>query len=130
MSGDDRVGRVLEVTDLWFRSALPLAAIGDGLDLAHREHDSETVWEWVIGDVAGVRIDVTRDHRAPPHDTDVRVFRVDRGELSPEQRAAIVRRLFALGIDRVAHGRWRYLRGTDFEKICLGVDERDGPVPG
>jgi hypothetical protein len=127
MSGDDRVGRVLEVTDLWFRSALPLAAIGDGLGLADREDDSENVWEWVIGDVAGVRIDVTRDHRAPPADTDVRVFRVDRGELSAELRAAIVSRLFTLGIDRVAHGRWRYLRGSEFEKICLGVDELGAP---
>jgi hypothetical protein len=123
MGGDDRVGRVLEVTDLWFRSGLSLAAIGDGLEMGAREQDSENVWEWVIGDIAGARIDVTRDHRSPARDTDVRVFRFDRGELSAELRAAIVGRLFALGVDRVAYGRWRYLRGNEFEKICLGIDE-------
>jgi hypothetical protein len=128
MSGDERVGRVLEVTDLWFRCDRSLVAIGEGLGLTDLQHDSENVWEWVIGDVAGARVDVTRDHRPPRHDTDVRIFLWKGGELSAELRAAIVSRLFTLGVDRVAYGRWKYLRGNEFEKICLGIDERTGPA--
>jgi hypothetical protein len=58
----------------------------------------------------------------------VRIFLWKGGELPAELRAAIVSRLFTLGVDRVAYGRWKYLRGNEFEKVCLGIDERAGPA--
>jgi hypothetical protein len=45
-------------------------------------------------------------------------------------RASIVARLFELGIGQVHHGRWRYQKGHDFEKVCVGTEERPAAPTG
>ncbi|HEX8694407.1 MAG TPA: hypothetical protein VF746_18440 [Longimicrobium sp.] len=117
---DDRI------TDVWFRSALPLAALAEGLRLEDVEEDAEDYWEWVTGTMSGERIDITRTHALPPEATDTRVFLPDGEALPAGLLGELVARLREVVPGPITAGRWEYLRGNDFHHVPVRVYQAAG----
>ncbi|MEU0397091.1 hypothetical protein ABZ208_30795 [Streptomyces sp. NPDC006208] len=110
-----------ECTDVWFRTHLPLEEIAAVLDAPVRITDGENYWEWVIADLAGVEIDITRTHTTAPEKTDTRIFRVagpsDERELPQRTLRQLVAGLQRAGMDPIYLGRWKYREGNDFDYV-------------
>jgi hypothetical protein len=77
---------MISVTDTWFRSTQSSISLAAAVGLSSTVHDSEDFWEWVIGDLDDLRLDITRAHARAPNDTDVRIFRLDNGEFDAALR--------------------------------------------
>jgi hypothetical protein len=103
------------ITDIWFRSPRSLEEIAAALGLSGVEVDGEDTWDWVIGDLLGVRLDVTRNHRKPAGQTETRIFRLDRAPFTPVERAEIAARLRQALDVQTTCGRWVYRSGNDFD---------------
>jgi hypothetical protein len=101
------------ITDIWFRSGLSLPQIAEKLGLAEVDHDSENYWEWVIGNVRDVRIDITRTHTKRRASVDVRVFCLDLIAFDSELKTALVQSLSAFVRGPICCGRWRYRTDND-----------------
>jgi hypothetical protein len=114
-----------DVDDIWFRTGLSLIDIGRGLGLTAIAEDSENYWAWIIGELEGRRIDVTRTHRRKASSTDTRIFVLGDDRFIPALRQTVVDRLHALGISPVHYGTWKYLRGNDFDKVAVGTSRRE-----
>src|SRR5262245_20460694 len=99
------------VTDIWFRSALPLDEIAARLGLNNITHDAEDYWEWVIGTLAGAQFDITRTYTQPPGTTNTRIFLVNNTEFSNELITEVVSRLRDFISGTIACGRWEYRSG-------------------
>jgi len=54
------------ITDIWFYTGLPLIELGAAPGLAGIDPDGENYWEWIIGDLVGAALDITRTHTVPP----------------------------------------------------------------
>jgi hypothetical protein len=113
---------VISVTDIWFRSTQSLISLAATVGLSSTVHDSEDFWEWVIGDLGDVRLDITRAHALARKDTDVRIFRLDSGEFDAELRERFVLRVLPFSLGSVKCGRWLGREGNDFDVIV--VEER------
>jgi hypothetical protein len=109
---------VTDVTDVWFRSRLPLAEIARRLGLQDVGDDAENYWAWVIGTLDDTRLDITRTHTRPAGGVDTRVFVLD-GEFTEPLLAELVGRLrvFVPGVIRC--GRWVYRSGNDFDLVVV-----------
>jgi hypothetical protein len=64
-------------TDLYVRCSLPLREVAERLGARVTLEDAEDRWAWVLADLDGVVIDITRDHTVPAGATDTRIFRYD-----------------------------------------------------
>ncbi len=51
-----------KIADIWFRSDRTLMEIASSIGLSSAQHDHESYWEWVIGELSGHRVDITRPH--------------------------------------------------------------------
>jgi hypothetical protein len=103
------------ILDIWLRSPLTLSALVDAPGLRECEFDTENYWEWAIGWIDGVRLNVTRTHTAPPASVDTRIFCNDIGPFPTTLKDAIVDRLLRADCDPVLCGRWVYRSGDDFD---------------
>jgi hypothetical protein len=106
-------------TDVWFRSRLPLPALAAELGAAVTEIDSEDYWEWVVGDVAGITINITRTHTKSRAKTDTRIFRVDSDSRAFPDTALrhLLGQLERLKVDPVHVGTWVYRDGNNFDQV-------------
>lgn len=105
------------ITDLWFRSELPLGEIAKRLGLRGVREDAENYWAWVVGALAGERIDVARTHTRPAGDAETRVFLLSGLPLEEGLLAEVVARLQAFVPGPISAGRWQYRSGEDFELV-------------
>jgi hypothetical protein len=107
-----------EVTDVWFRSRLPLAEVARQLGLRDVTEDAENYWAWVIGTLGDARLDITRTHTRPSGRVDTRVFVLE-GELTEPLLAELVGRLRAFVSGTIRCGRWAYRSGDDFDLVVV-----------
>jgi hypothetical protein len=114
------------ITDIWFRTALPLAEIAERLGLGEVTQDAEDYWAWVIGTLMGEWLDITRTHTRSPADTDTRIFRVDGGPFTTGMLAEIVVRVREFVSSSVVAGRWEYLVGNEFNLVVVRNFESAG----
>jgi hypothetical protein len=115
-----------EVTDVWFRSKLPLAEIARLLGLRDVTEDAENYWAWVIGTLGDVQVDITRTHKRPAGRVDTRIFVLGDGEFSESLIAELVGRLRAFVPGPIACGRREYRSGDDFELVVVREFEPGG----
>ncbi|AGZ42922.1 hypothetical protein [Actinoplanes friuliensis] len=85
-------------TDIRFRTTRSLEDVAAALGAPVSLEDAEDHWEWVLADLDGVIIDITRTHTVPAGDTDTRIFRYDNQPFSAELRQHLVDRLTAAGL--------------------------------
>jgi hypothetical protein len=105
-----------EITDIWFYTELPLTELGEALGLSGIEPDCENYWEWIIGNLAGVALDITRTHTVAAADTPTTIFRLgDQRALAQSLIDVLVPRLQAAGIAPIMLGSWIYRSGNDFD---------------
>lgn len=104
-------------TDIWFRTRVELQDVGQALTLSGLEYDAENHWEWIIGGLGGVELDITRTHTRPPDEADTRIFRVDRGDFEAEMIGRIAELLRTIALGPIQVGRWVYKSGNDFERV-------------
>ncbi len=95
-----------EITDVWFRTALPLEGVAEVLGLSDVSRDAENYWEWVIGILGDTALDITRTHKLPPGSTDTRIFRVGRGAFDKQQLDEIASRLRSVAVGPIRCGDW------------------------
>jgi hypothetical protein len=114
------------VTDIWFRSESSLRDIAAGLELLEIVEDAENYWEWIIGLVGSVRVDLTRTHTLPNGESDARLFLLDGGEFSEAQVLELVGRLRTFVSGEISCGRWEYRAGNDFDRIVVKTFDSSG----
>ena len=111
------------ITDVWFRSALTLDEIARQLELRDVSLDYENHWEWVIGSLDGVALDVTRTHTEPAADTDTNIFILAREPPKPSFGAELldelIGRLRRFVDGPIWCGRWMYVRGQEFDRVVV-----------
>jgi hypothetical protein len=109
------------ITDIWFRSRLPLAEIARRLGLRDITEDAENYWAWAIGTLGEAQLDITRTHTQSAGETDTRIFLVGGGSFPAELLAQVVARLQPFVGSSIAAGRWEYQSGEDFLLVGLRV---------
>ena len=105
----------LGVKDIWFRSKLPLDEIAHRLGLQEVIEDGEDYWDWVIGKLRDVELDVTRTHTEPPELVETCIFLVSREEMPASLVADLVQRLRPFVSGNIHCGRWWLKTGHDFD---------------
>jgi hypothetical protein len=116
--GDARRHMVPEVTDVWFRSGLPLTEIARRLGLREVIDDAENYWAWVIGSLGNTRLDITRTHTRPADSVDTRIFVLD-GKFTEPLLDELIGRLRALVPGVIWSGRWECRSGNDFDLVVV-----------
>ena len=116
-------GMTDEVRDIWFRSTLPLAEIARRLGLQDVTVDSENYWEWVIGTLGDVTLDITRTHTRRRWQVDTVIFLIgDEGnhrEFSDLLIADVVGRLRSFVTGSVFCGRMEHCSGNDSDLVVV-----------
>ncbi len=107
------------VTDVRFRSDLRLDEIARRLGLRDVAEDAEDYWEWVIGTLGEVQLDITRTHTRPAARVDTRIFMLEGGEYSGSLVAEVVARLRVFVSSPIACGRWEHRSGNDFDLVVV-----------
>jgi len=107
------------VTDIWFRSALSLDEITVKLGLADVTFDAENYWEWAIGTLSGMQLDITRTHTQPAEATDTRIFLLGNMRFTDDLIADVVSRLRSFVSGTIWCGRWEYRSGDDFDLVVV-----------
>lgn len=115
------------ITDVWFRSVLPLTRIAALLGLADVSQDAENRWEWVIGTLNGMQFDITRDHTEARFRVDTRIFLLDDGQFTDDLLAIIGSRLSSVVRGTIKVGRWEYRSRDDWDRIVVSTIKRPAP---
>src|SRR5688572_9501225 len=108
-----------KVTDVWFRSGLKLREIAARLGLQGVTYDVENYWEWVIGTLGQVQLDITRTHTRPADQVDTRIFLLDKPAFDEALIAELVGRLKQFVSGPIVCGRWEYRSGNDFDVVVV-----------
>jgi hypothetical protein len=117
-----------EVTDVWFRSHLPLAEIAQQLGLRDVTDDAEDYWAWVIGTLSDTRLDITRTHTRPANSVDTRIF-VLGGAFTEPLLDELVGRLRSFVPGPIRCGRWEYHCGHEFDLTVVQAFESANAPP-
>jgi|tagenome__1003787_1003787.scaffolds.fasta_scaffold20406416_1 hypothetical protein len=97
----------VDVRDIWFRTGLPLPDIARRIRLeSDFFEDGEDYWNWVIGRLGDVELDITRTHTQPPELVETRIFEVGHGILPESLVLEIVERLRPFVSSPIYSGRW------------------------
>lgn len=104
-------------TDIWFRTGLTLEAIAEAIGLTDTSFDAENYWEWVIGTLGSIELDVTRTHTLDSLDTDTRIFRVDTKHFTDSEIEHICEKIVVIAESDICWGQWQYRSGDEFDKI-------------
>ena len=108
-----------KITDIWFRSKLPLAEIARRLGLRDVTDDAENYWEWVSGTLGDIRLNITRTHTQPAERVDTRIFLPGEDDFSVVLLAELVERLQAFVPDSIVGGRWEHRAGNEFDLVAV-----------
>lgn len=95
------------------------------LGLSDVSYDDEDYWEWAIGTLDGVRLDVTRTHQHPAASVDTRVFRLDLAPIASDLLAKLTERLSTVARGPISWGRWMPRQGNDFDFQVIGCTGND-----
>lgn len=112
----------MSVTDIWFRSSANLEHIAEHLGLSQCTFD-EDYWEWVIGNLDRVPLDITRTHTCLAEAVDTRIFGHDNQPFSNEMQTFLIRQLRKLVRESIKCGNWNYV-GNKFTKSV--IEQFDG----
>ena len=104
-----------KITNIWFRSALDLESLAEILGFSNVDYDAENYWEWVIAELDGVKLDMTRTHKRAAIETDASIFRLDHKEFEPALKQNIVSCLLSTIDGQVTCGERVYLSGNEFD---------------
>jgi hypothetical protein len=109
------------VTDIWFYTDDGLSAVAEKLGLERREPDCEDTWEWVIGDLFGVRLDITRHQGTrKKEETAIFLFEPPKAPWSAALQDAVLQRLGQVGYSDIWVGRLTVNSANRFEKVVVG----------
>lgn len=108
-----------KITDIWFRSKLPLTEIARRLGLRDVTDDAENYWEWVSGTLDDIRLSITRTHTQPAERVDTRIFIPGANEFSAVLLAELVERLQSFVSGTVVGGRWTHRAGNEFDLVAV-----------
>jgi hypothetical protein len=114
------MSKVFRITDIWFRSALPLESLADAIGLIEQTSDAEDFWAWVVGYYDGIAVDVARQQSQPPETVDTRILRLDLEPFSIEQKTEIITRLRTVVPSPITCGRWIHVDDNQYD---LQIDE-------
>ncbi len=103
------------VKDIWFRSELPLDEIAQRLGLQDVIEDGEDYWNWIIGRLGDVKLDVTRTHIEPPELVETRIFAIGHEEMPELLVADLARRVRSFVPGDIYCGKWWFLAGNEIE---------------
>ena len=107
------------ITDIWFRTALPLAEIARRLELSGVTDDAENVWEWVSGTLHSVPLNITRMHVPPAALAETRIFIPEGNEFPTALLGQLIGRLQTIIAGPVVCGRWEHRTGNEFDLIVV-----------
>ena len=108
-----------KITDIWFRSKLPLTEIARRLGLRDVTDDAENYWEWVSGTLGDTRLDITRTHTQPAERVDTRIFPPGADSFPAALLAELVERLQVFVSGPVVGGRWTHRAGNEFDVVVV-----------
>ncbi|HEY1014906.1 MAG TPA: hypothetical protein VGE07_19515 [Herpetosiphonaceae bacterium] len=104
------------ITDIWFVTPLPLRDLARALRMTDVTADAENYWEWIIGTLGGMTLDITRTHTLPAAEVPTRIFRLEAPRaFAAVQQAFVAARLQQAGITPIFLGAWVYRSGDEFE---------------
>jgi hypothetical protein len=84
------------------------------------EADAENYWEWVIGTIGDIKLDITRTHTQRRWQVDTVIFLIgDEREFSEPLIARLVSRLHEFVTGSVYCGRWDYRSGDHFDLVVV-----------
>ena len=106
----------MKITDIWFKTSLPLKSIGEIFGYNDIKVEGENYWEWIIVNLEGIALNITRSNTVPPKETDTRVFAYGPPAFSQKNIAYITGKLQRQGISPIYVGHWNYLHGNEFNK--------------
>ena len=107
------------ITDIWFRTALPLAELARRLELRGVTDDVENVWEWMSGTLDGVPLNITRMHVPPAALAETRIFIPEGNEFPAALLDQLIGRLRTIIAGPVVCGRWEHRTGNEFDLIIV-----------
>ncbi|MFJ4428837.1 hypothetical protein [Streptomyces bobili] len=107
--------------DIWFCSPLRLTEMVDALGADILEEDYENYWEWIIADMDGMVLDITRTHTREPHRTSTRIFVYNLSPMSEATIRKIVAALQKIRINPIYVGQWNFLHDNEFDQIVHEV---------
>lgn len=108
------------VTDIWFRTTLPLDEIARQLMLRDITEDAENDWAWAIGTLGSTQLDITRTHGLPAGTVDTRIFILGEANEFPDSLIVeLVNRLRRFVSGPLKTGRWQYRSGNDFDLVLV-----------
>ncbi len=108
------------ITDVWFRSPLPLLELSQRLGLQDLEEGTENHWQWVVGWLGDCQLDITRMHGQSSVEADTRIFQAQEvRQFSPELLARLIDRLQDFIAGPISCGQWVYRSANDFELILV-----------
>jgi hypothetical protein len=87
--------------------------------------DHESYWEWVIGELSGHRVDITRPHDQPAAEVETRLFLPDEDEIEEALKCELVQRLGPVVSGSIWCGRWIYRKARHFDRVV--VEEYPAP---
>ena len=93
--------------------------IATSIGLSSAQHDHENYWEWVIGELSGHRVDITRPHDQPAGEVDTRLFLLDEDEIEEALTCELVQRLGPVVSGSIRCGRWIYRKGRQFDRVVV-----------
>jgi hypothetical protein len=85
-------------SEIRFRTRMRLTEVAAAVGAEVTLEDVEDYWQWVLADLEGVIIDITRTHTRPAWMTETRIFRYDNEPFSSEMERHLVDRLTAAGV--------------------------------
>jgi len=83
----------ISVRKIWFRSKLGLMELAIELGFEEPHYDGENYWDWVIGTVNGIELDVCNSHTLPNAAQDTELYQTETDEFEPDLKKLMIERL-------------------------------------
>lgn len=90
---------------IWFHTTLELMQLAAALGFEQPRYDGENYWDWVIGTVNGIELDICNSHTLPNAAQDTVLFQTETEEFEPELKMLMIERLKNHVLDFIYCGR-------------------------
>ena len=113
------------IKDIWFKTNLDLDDLAKKLNFEIEEFDYENVYEWVIADIDGVKIDIARNHTEKRSQTFTSIFRIEphKADFSQELLNYIISKLQKIDITPIYTGESWFDKNDEFKYKLLKTIE-------